>query len=198
MDRGLCQCAQVDRAALNPVFIRTMELFTTFFKIGLFTFGGGYAMIPLIQKEVVDRHAWMSAEELLDVIAIAQSCPGVFAINVSTFVGYRTAGIRGALCSIIGTSLPSFIIILLLAMFFNTFSENRVVAALFRGVRPAVVALIAVPTFNMAKSARVGWTSCWIPIVSALLIWALGVSPIVIIVAAGVGGYAYGRIKDKK
>lgn len=182
MDRGLRQCPRVD-------------MFTTFFKIGLFTIGGGYAMIPLIEKEVVERHAWMSAEELLDVIAIAQSCPGVFAINVATFVGYRTRGIRGALAATIGTALPSFIIILALAMFFRAFADNRVVAALFRGIRPAVVALIAVPVFNMAKSARIGWTNVWIPFVAALLIWALGVSPIIIIVAAGLGGYIYGRVK---
>lgn len=168
-------------------------MFKTFFKIGLFTLGGGYAMIPLIEKEVVDKHKWMTREELLDVIAIAQSCPGVFAINVSTFVGYRLRKTAGAILTSLGTALPSFIIILLIAMFFRQFEDNRIVAAIFRGIRPAVVALIAVPTFNMARSARIGWANCWIPIAGALAIWAFGVSPIVIILVAGVGGWLYGR-----
>ncbi len=168
-------------------------MFFTFFKIGLFTLGGGYAMIPLIEKEVVDNHKWMTREELLDVIAIAQSCPGVFAINVSTFVGYKLNKTRGAVCTSLGTALPSFIIILLIAMFFRQFQDNPVVAAMFRGIRPAVVALIAVPTFNMARNARVGWANCWIPVAGALAIWAFGVSPIAIILIAGLGGWLYGR-----
>ena len=147
-------------------------MFFTFFKIGLFTLGGGYAMIPLIEKEVVDNHKWMTREELLDVIAIAQSCPGVFAINVSTFVGYKLRKTRGAILTSLGTALPSFIIILLIAMFFRQFQDNPVVAAMFRGIRPAVVALIAVPTFNMARNARVGWANSWIPVAGALAIWA--------------------------
>lgn len=168
-------------------------MFFTFFKIGLFTLGGGYAMIPLIEKEVVDNHKWMTREELLDVIAIAQSCPGVFAINVSTFVGYKLNKTRGAVCTSLGTALPSFIIILMIAMFFRQFQDNPVVAAMFRGIRPAVVALIAVPTFNMARNARVGWANCWIPVAGALAIWAFGVSPIAIILIAGLGGWLYGR-----
>lgn len=170
-----------------------LQSFKTFFKIGLFTLGGGYAMIPLIEKEIVDRHRWMAREELMDVIAIAQSCPGVFAINVSTFVGYRLRKTRGAVCATLGTALPSFVIILLIAMFFRRFQDNTIVAAMFRGIRPAVVALIAVPTFNMARSARISITNCWIPIVSALAIWALGVSPIAVIIIAGTGGWIYGR-----
>ena len=170
-----------------------LQSFKTFFKIGLFTLGGGYAMIPLIEKEIVDRHRWMAREELMDVIAIAQSCPGVFAINVSTFVRYRLRKTRGAVCTTLGTALPSFVIILLIAMFFRRFQDNAIVAAMFRGIRPAVVALIAVPTFNMARSARISITNCWIPIVSALAIWALGVSPIAVIIIAGTGGWIYGR-----
>lgn len=169
-------------------------LFKTFFKIGIFTLGGGYAMIPLIQKEVVERNKWLTEEEMLDVIAIAQSCPGVFAINVSTFVGYKLQHRQGALFATLGAALPSFIIILFIAMFFRHFQDNPVVAAMFRGIRPAVVALIAVPTFNMAKSAKITWFNCWIPIVSALAIWAMGVSPIVVILVAALGGYLYGKL----
>ena len=168
------------------------ELIKTFFKIGIFTLGGGYAMIPLIEEEVVNRHHWVSKEELLDLIAIAQSCPGVFAINIAIFVGYKLRKLRGALTTAFGTALPSFLIILAIAIFFAAFKENRVIAAMFRGIRPAVVALIAVPTFRMAQSAKIGLTNCWIPIVTALSIWLLGVSPIYIIIIAGLAGYVYG------
>ena len=168
------------------------ELIKTFFKIGIFTLGGGYAMIPLIEEEVVNRHHWVSKEELLDLIAIAQSCPGVFAINIAIFVGYKLRKPRGAVVTAFGTALPSFIIILAIAIFFAAFKDNPIIAAIFRGIRPAVVALIAVPTFRMAQSAKIGWTNCWIPIVSALAIWLLGVSPIYIIIIAGLAGYLYG------
>ena len=174
------------------------DSFRTFFKIGIFTLGGGYAMIPLIEEEVVNRHKWVSKEELIDLIAIAQSCPGVFAINIAIFVGYKLQKIRGALATTLGTALPSFLIILTIAIFFKAFEDNRVIAAMFRGIRPAVVALIAVPTFRMAQRAKIGWTNCWIPIVSALAIWLLGVSPIYIILIAGVAGYAYGAYKPYK
>ena len=169
------------------------ELFRTFFKIGVVTFGGGYAMIPLIETEVVDKKKWVGKQDLLDLIAIAQSCPGVFAVNISIFIGYKLRKERGAACAALATSLPSFIIILLIAMFFHQFEDNKVVAAMFRGIRPAVVALIAVPTFNLAKKANINLANCWIPIGGALLIWLLGVNPIVIIIVAGLAGYVYGR-----
>ena len=169
------------------------ESFKTFFKIGLFTLGGGYAMIPLIEEEVVNKKHWVSKEDMLDLIAIAQSCPGVFAINIAIFIGYKLRKTRGAIVTAAGTALPSFLIILLIAIFFHQFKENKVVAALFRGIRPAVVALIAVPTFNLAKRAQLNMFTLWIPIVSALVIWLLGVSPIWVIIVAGVGGYLYGK-----
>ena len=150
-------------------------------------------MIPLIEEEVVNNKQWVSHEEFLDLIAIAQSCPGVFAINISIFIGYKLRKIRGAIATALGTALPSFLIILMIAMFFHRFEDNPVVAAIFRGIRPAVVALIAVPTFNLAKSAHITLSNCWIPIACALAIYALGVSPILIIIIAGVGGYIYGK-----
>ena len=151
-------------------------------------------MIPLIEEEVVNKKPWVSKDEMLDLIAIAQSCPGVFAINIATFIGYKLKKERGAIATTIGTALPSFMIILLIAMFFHQFEDNRIVAAIFKGIRPAVVALIAVPTFNLAKRAQLNKWTLWIPVVSALLIWLLGVSPIWIIIAAGIGGYIYGRV----
>ena len=154
------------------------KFFKIFFKIGAFTLGGGYAMIPIIEAEVVDKNKWIEKEEFLDLIAIAQSCPGVFAVNISIFIGYKLRKLRGALCTAFGCALPSFLIILLIAMFFHS---------------PAVVALIAVPTFNLAKSAGISLVNCWIPIACALLIWAIGVNPVFIIIAAGIGGYIYGQ-----
>ena len=174
------------------------EAFTSFFKIGIFTLGGGYAMIPLIEEEVVNKKGWVSKDEMLDLIAIAQSCPGVFAINIAIFIGYKLRKIRGAVATSLGTALPSFLIILAIAMFFQQFEDNRVVAAMFRGIRPAVVALIAVPTFNLGKQAKLNKFTIWIPIVSALAIWLLGVSPIWVIIVAGVGGYVWGKVKGGK
>jgi chromate transporter len=174
------------------------ELIKTFFKIGIFTLGGGYAMIPLIEEEVVNRHKWVTKDEMLDLIAIAQSCPGVFAINIAIFIGYRLRKTPGAIATALGTAMPSFLIILLIAMFFQQFEDNKIVAALFRGIRPAVVALIAVPTFNLGKQAQLNKFTIWIPIVSALAIWLLGVSPIWIIIIAGAGGYVWGQMRNEK
>ncbi len=170
------------------------RLFSTFFRIGLFTFGGGYAMIPLMESEIVDRRKWLDKAELLDAIGVAQAIPGVFAINMGTYVGFRLCGTVGAVAASLAVALPSFVIILLIAMFFRYFQDNPVVAAIFRGIRPAVVALIAVPTFNMARTVGIGWANCWIPIASALVIWAFGVSPVYIIIAAGFAGWIYGRL----
>ncbi|MDE6807397.1 MAG: chromate transporter [Prevotella sp.] len=170
------------------------ESFKTFFKIGMFTIGGGYAMIPIIETEVVDKHHWVSKEEFLDLIAISQSCPGVFAINISIFIGYKLKKIPGAIATALGTALPSFLIILAIAIFFHQFEDNPVVAAIFRGIRPAVVALIAVPTFNLAKNANITWATCWIPIAGALAIYLIdGFSPIYLIILAGIGGWVYGK-----
>ena len=171
------------------------ESFKTFFKIGIFTRGGGYAMIPLIEEEVVNKKHWVSKEDMLDLIAIAQSCPGVFAINIATFIGYKLRKTRGAICTTLGTALPSFLIILTIAMFFSQFKDNPFVAAMFRGIRPAVVALIAVPTFRLGQRAKLNRYTIWIPIACALAIWALGVSPIYIIILAALGGYVYGKFE---
>ena len=174
------------------------ELLSTFFKIGLFTIGGGYAAIPLIQRKVVEEKQWVSDEELTDLMAVAQSCPGIFAINISIFIGYKRAGVKGAIFSTLGTALPSFIIILFIALLFQQFRNNVIVEKMFRGIRPAVVALIAAPVFKMAKTANINRYTIWIPIVAALLIWRMEVNPIYIIVLAGAGGYIYGQIKEEE
>ena len=168
--------------------------FKTFLKIGAFTLGGGYAMIPIIEAEVVDKHKWLDKREFADIIAVAQSCPGALAINMSVFIGYRLRRLRGALCTCLATALPSFLVILLIALFFHQFKDIPWIAAMFNGIRPAVVALIAVPTFNLAKSANITLATCWIPIVSTIAIWALGVNPVLIILAAAMCGYLYGTL----
>ena len=170
-----------------------LTLFKTFMKIGIVTFGGGYAMIPIIENEVLDKNKWMTKEEFLDAIAVTQTCPGALAINMSSLLGYKLEKTPGAIICTLGASLPSFLIILAIAMFFHQFEDNKVVAAIFAGIRPAVVALIAIPTFSLAKSANISLANCWIPVFSAMLIWLLGVNPIWIVIAAAVGGYIYGK-----
>ena len=173
------------------------ELLKTFFQIGFFTIGGGYAMIPLIEKKVVEEKGWVNREELLDLIAVAQSSPGIFAVNISIFIGNKLYGGKGALVSAIGTCLPSFLCILAIALVFRQFRDNVWVEHFFRGIRPAVVALIALPVFRMSKSAKISRYNIWIPIIVTFLIWILGISPIFIVLAAGVAGYVYGKyMKD--
>jgi chromate transporter len=174
------------------------ELFWTFFKIGAFTIGGGYAMIPLMEQEIVDKRKWLNKEEFMDTMSLAQSMPGVFAVNMATNIGFRTRGFVGAFTAIMGNVLMPILLILVLAIFFRQFSDNPVVESIFKGIRPAVVALIAAPVFNMAKTAKISWSNFWIPVVATLLIWLLGVSPVIIILVAGLGGFIYGKIKGRK
>lgn len=174
------------------------QLFGIFFKIGAFTIGGGYAMVPIIEDEIVTKRKWISKEDFVDLLAIAQSAPGILAVNISIFIGYKLKGVQGAVVSTLGTVLPSFLIILLIAMFFQSFKNNIYVEKMFKAIRPAVVALIAAPTFSMAKTARISKYTIWIPIVSALLIWLMDVSPVWIIAVAGIGGFIWGRIKNNK
>ena len=174
-----------------------LNAFAIFFRIGLFTIGGGYAMVPLIEDEVVNKKKWLSQEDFIDLLAISQSVPGVFAVNFSIFIGYKLKKFPGALALALGAILPSFLIILAIALFFHQFKEYEAIENIFKGIRPAVVALIAAPTFSMAKSAKINKYNVWIPIVSALLIWVMGVSPVYIIAIAGIGGFIYGKINKK-
>jgi len=173
----------------------TRALFSSFLKIGMFTIGGGYAMIPLMEEELVDRRKWLTREEFLDQLALSQSMPGVLAVNMAAGLGYRLRGWRGALSAIAGNISVPILMILLLAVFFRQFRENVWVERFFMGVRPAVVALIAAPVFKLAATAGIGWRTCWIPLLAAVLIWLLGVSPILVILAAALGGFVYGRVR---
>ena len=166
-------------------------------KIGGFTLGGGAAMIPLMEQQVVTRHQWLSHSEFMDIMAVSQATPGVFAVNMASHIGYKVGGIRSGIIASLGVVFPSLIIILLIAIIFSRFRDNRWVEAAFMGIRPAVVALLAVPVFKMAKTARVTWSNVWIPIVSTALI-VYGVTPALIILVAGIAGFFYGIIKKDK
>ncbi len=159
------------------------QLFWTYLKIGTFTLGGGYAMLPLIQREVVDRKGWIDEEEFLNMIALAQAAPGLIAVNSAIFIGWRIGGWRGVAGAVLGAVLPSFIIILAIATVFSEWKEQPAVEAAFKGIRPAVVALIAAPLVKMAKSARISWLTALIPIAAALLIWLGHVNPVWVILA---------------
>ena len=159
------------------------KLFIIFAKIGAFTLGGGVAMIPLIEREVVYRHKWIDDEDFLDMISIAQSAPGLIAVNVAIFIGHRIAGIRGSIVATIGSVVPPFIIILLVAAVFTTFKDNAAVQAVFKGIRPAVVALIAAPVIRMAIKNRLN-----LAVAATVLIAFLKISPIWIIITAIFGG----------
>jgi len=174
------------------------QLFWSFFKIGTFTLGGGYAMIPLMEKELVDRHGWISNEDFMDIMALSQTMPGIFAANMAVHIGWRLRGVPGAVFSLLGNILMPILIILALAAGLHCLQGNAVVEAIFKGIRPVVVALIAAPVFRMAKTAKISRYNFWIPVMAALLIWLLGISPIWIILAAGIGGFVYGKYLEKK
>ena len=163
-----------------------LKIFTTFAKIGAFTIGGGYAMIPIIQREVVEKNKWIEENDFMDILAISQSAPGILAVNISIFLGYRLRGVKGSIVATLGSTLPSFLIILLIAMFFAGYQDNQTVIKIFKGIRPAVVALIAVPMINMAKKAKLNIYTGALAAATALLIIFLKVSPLYILLVVGV------------
>ena len=156
-------------------------LFRSFFKIGLFTFGGGYAMIPLIEAEIINRR-----DEFMELLTLAQSSPGPIAINTSVFIGYKTRGVAGAAAAVCGAVLPSFICILVIAIFFAQVRHNVVVDAAFKGMRPAVVALIVVPTISLARGMHPALIV--VAVATALAVWWFGLSPIWLIAAGAAAG----------
>lgn len=169
-------------------------MFFTFFKIGTFTFGGGWAMISIIEREIVDKHKWLERESFLDLLAVAQSLPGILAVNIAVAIGDKLKGGKGSLVAALGTILPSFCMILIIAIFLtpDLIKNNEVLSAIFKGIRPAVVALIIAPVLNSAKSAKIGIKTIWIPVVVALLIWSklpYVSNPILYIILGGAGGY---------
>lgn len=165
---------------------RLWEIFWTFLKIGAFTFGGGYAMIPLIQHEVVARHKWLSEREFVDLLTIAQAAPGPISLNTAVFVGYKQLRYLGAFSAILGVVIPSFTIILLVALFFTEMRHNSIVDAAFRGMRPAVVALIVAPVVGLTKGMH--WWLIALSAVVAVTVWYFGFSPIWLLIGGAVAG----------
>ncbi|NLW18222.1 MAG: chromate transporter [Candidatus Cloacimonetes bacterium] len=174
------------------------SIFFTFLKIGAFTIGGGYAMLPLIRREVVETKGWLSEETFLDGLAAAQSSPGPIAINISIYVGLQVRGKLGMAAAVLGTVLPSLITIMVIAELFAHYADNPWVRKAFRGLKPAVVVLIAVPLVQMVKNAKLNWTNFWVPIVSMALVAFLGFSPIWLILAAIVFSVVQGLWKARR
>lgn len=175
-----------------------IEMFISFFKIGAFTIGGGYAMLPLIQREVVKKKKWIDEEDFLDMVVVAQSAPGPLAVNISVFTGYRVKGIPGLFATVLGATLPSFMIIILVASVFIGIESNPIVESIFKGIRPAVVALIAVPVIKLGKSAKVNRKNFILPAAVAVLVAFLKVNPIYVILSLILIGVAVVYVRRGK
>ena len=174
---------------------KLFTLFCSFFKIGLFTFGGGYAMISIIQNEVITHRGWIREREFLDLLTLAQSAPGPISLNTSVFVGYKMYGYAGAFAALLGVVMPSFIIILIVATFFSQIRENDIIDAAFKGMRPAVVGLILAPVMGFVKGMH--WWLMAISAAVALIIWYWGVSPIYMLAAGAAIGIAVMVLRGK-
>ena len=177
--------------------ISLWRIFAVFAKVGAFTIGGGYAMIPVIQDEM-SRRGWISEEELPDIVALSQSAPGVMAVNISIFAGYRLRGIRGSIAATLGSITPSFLIILAIAMAFTAFRDNPWVERAFMGIRPAVIALIAVPMVRMAKKSCKAWWAWLVAIAALVLVAFLNFSPIYILLVVMIIGFSLTYYKEKR
>ena len=167
-----------------------LELFASFFTIGLFSFGGGYAILSFLQQEV-ERHGWMTTERFADLIAISQSTPGPIAINMATFVGYQVGSVPGALVATVAVSLPGMILMILLALFFFHFYEQPGTQAMFRGLRPAVVGLVAAAAWQIGSVAMVNWAAWGITLVCIALIAKWKVHPIPLVIGSAIAGILF-------
>lgn len=172
------------------------QIFGVFAKIGAFTIGGGYAMIPLIQREL-QRRGWLPEEELPDIVALSQSAPGVMAVNISIFAGHRLRGFKGSLAATLGSILPSFLMILAIAMFFTAFRDNPWVERAFKGIRPVVIALILVPMLSMARNSCTSWWKWGLAVAALVLVAVLNVSPIYILLVVMVIGFSFTYFRSR-
>lgn len=177
---------------------RLAKLFFTFLKIGAFTFGGGYAMIPLIQKEIVEKHKWMEDKEIIDMIAIAESTPGPIAVNMATFVGFQTAGIVGAFLATFGVILPSFLIIFLISSFLRQFEQLQIIKYAFNGIRVGILALIIKALISMYKQCPHDKLSYLLMIAVFLLATIFDVNILLIIIGCGMIGRSMSYLEAKR
>ena len=173
------------------------KLYRLFFKIGLFTFGGGLAMLPLLKTEVVDKRRFLTEDELMDLYSIGQCTPGIIAVNVVTFIGYKQLGIIGAIVSTLGAITPSLIIITAIASALQSFMDNPYVAQAFVGIRLCVLALIASMTYDMARRTIKGWYETLIFIISLTLLVAAGFSAVAVVIFAALTALGTGELKRK-
>lgn len=174
------------------------QLFLIFFRVGAFTFGGGYAMVPIIQKELVDRAQLMTNEGFLDTLAVCQSLPGAIAVNVSTYAGYQMAGKKGAVACVLGTVTPSFVAILIIAQFYQQIRNMAFMQQFFLGVRPAIVALLIVSLMKLYPSVPKNPFSYAISAITLIFLHFIGLHPIPIIIGCMAAGYISERIKEGK
>ncbi|KEH98532.1 chromate transporter [Clostridium botulinum C/D str. BKT12695] len=165
------------------------NLFITFFKIGLFSFGGGYAMLSMIQQEVVSKHAWVSAGEFINMVAISQATPGPIAINMATYVGFKVSNILGATFATLGVVMPSVIIMIIITKFFVKFKDNKYVEGAFKGLRPATVGLVAAAAVLVSAGAFIDYKSIIIFLVAFILSFKYKFDPILMIIISGVVGF---------
>jgi chromate transporter len=172
------------------------ELFKSFFRVGILTFGGGYAMLPILRREVVENHPWCTDEELADYYAIGQCTPGIIAVNTATFIGYKLKGIPGGIVATYSLTLPSFVIILLIAALLQNFAELAVVQNAFAGIRVAVVALILNAVLKLYKSSVVDTLTLCIFVLTLVLSLVLGLSPILFVLVSGLLGVAAKTYKE--
>ena len=179
-------------------FSLLFKIFATFFKIGGFTFGGGYAMIPLIQKEAVEKNKWVTDDDILEIIAIAESTPGPIAINSATFVGYRACGVLGSFFATLGVVLPSFLVILAISFVLRQFQELRAIQYAFQGIRAGVLALLFKALWGMYKKTPKGWVS-YVVMAGAFLATAfLHVNVLYVIIGCAVFGLVTSLIADRR
>ncbi|MCI9069359.1 chromate transporter [Clostridium sp.] len=174
------------------------DLFWTFCKIGALTFGGGYAMLPLIQREIVENKKWSTEKEILDYYAVGQCTPGVIAVNTATFIGFKLRGIVGGLVATLGVIFPSIIIILIIASFLQSFASLAIVQSAFAGIRVAVVALIITTVIKLIKSSVKDYLGIIITVITFVLSAFIGISPVYIVIAAGLIGFISKSIGGKK
>ena len=174
------------------------KVFTTFFKIGAFTFGGGYAMIPLIQKETVENHKWITDEDILEIIAIAESTPGPIAINSATFVGYRTCGVLGSVAATLGVVLPSFLLIYAISFVLRQFQELKAVQYAFQGIRAGVLALLCKALWGMYKKNQKNWASYTVMAGAFILTGLLDVSVLPVLVGCAAFGLVTAKVMERK
>jgi len=174
-----------------------MDLFVTFLKISTFTVGGGPAMLPLIEQSAVYDKKWITEEEFIDMVALSQSIPGPIAVDTAVYIGYKVAGIGGSISAMLGATLSAFVAILVIAIYFTNLNQNKAVDAVFMGLRPAVVALLAIPVLKMAKSLKINPKTIIIPIVTAILVSFYNINAVYIIIASGLGGLAYGCMRRR-